>query len=134
MKLSLPDNLIVGAPVTAVYVHNSLITPEENSEQLRAAQNAANQLCIPFQDINLHAEQWNLLKRYVKFRSKCSYLKCFYAYSRKQLFQVSTHLSVKYTQDSDKIMWYERVPPFNCLTYIHWVRVVTAQGKQEIWM
>ena len=57
--------LIVGARVSAVYVNNPLLTQEKNTQQLRAAQNIANQLCIPFQDINLHVDQWNLLKRYI---------------------------------------------------------------------
>ena len=57
--------LIVGARVSAVYVNNPLLTHEKNTQQLRAAQNIANQLCIPFQDINLHVDQWNLLKRYI---------------------------------------------------------------------
>ena len=57
--------LIVGARVSAVYVNNPLLTQEKNTQQLRAAQNIANQLCIPFQDINLHVDQWKLLKRYI---------------------------------------------------------------------
>ena len=54
---------VAGLSVGGVYINNKLITEEQNAEQLAKARLFADHFYIPFEAVDLHTYQWNLLKR-----------------------------------------------------------------------